>query len=348
MIRVGYDVTSLALSPYGGIARVCYHTLTEALKHDRVEPVGFYRSGKPGRDLENLPLVRSRTISPERFRKFDIAHGLCHRLPGLRAKRFVYTLHDVWSLYPNRYQPPHFQKKVAARMKRDLTRSDCIISDSNTTRDNLLKLELVPAEKVYVAHLGVHATAPVSGDATTQLSPVLSDQKYILCVGRMEYRKNLPHIIEAIRNLPKIHLVIVGEPGFGYDETVKPALDSFDNDRLHLFDRLPRDLVADLYRHAVALLLPSWEEGFGMPILEAMAHGCPVVTSNCSASAEIGGDAAVLVDPSSPAESAEAVERLIDDPEHRSRLIKAGYERAAGFTWERYFCRLFTIYTDGV
>ncbi|UCE24295.1 MAG: glycosyltransferase, partial [Candidatus Zixiibacteriota bacterium] len=96
--------------------------------------------------------------------------------------------------------------------------------------------------------------------------------------------------------------------------------------------------------NAVATLLPSWEEGFGLPIVEAMSNGCPIVTSNRSANAEVGGEGAILVNPENPDESREAIERLIEDQSFRNRMIEAGRRRASLFTWERYFDRLVDIY----
>lgn len=345
MIRAGYDVTALGDSLHGGIAQVCYHTLNEAVQHADIDAEGFYRSGHPNVELESkLPLRKLGLTTAWRVKPFDIVHGLCHRLPRLKGGRTVYTLHDIWSLYPNKYQSEGFQKKIGARMRRELIAADCIITDSETTRDNLLNLDLVPPEKIHVSHLGVALPAPEIGiHSRIGISELISDQ-YVLFVGRLEYRKNLPHVIEAVRGVSSMHLVLVGEPGFGYDEDVKPYLARMDSERLHVFNRLADEQMAGLYQNAVATLLPSWEEGFGLPILEAMSHGAPVITSNRSASAEVAAQAAVLVDPNDPAAGRKAILRLLDEPDYRSMLIHAGRERAAEFTWARYFDRLVTIY----
>ena len=345
MIRTGYDVTALARSAYGGIAQVCYHTLRQGQQHPEVAALGYYRSGRPQESqVKELSLKKSSFTDRWWGESFDIVHGLCHRLPRLRGRRSVYTLHDVWSLYPNRYQSPSFQKKIGARMRRELTQVDFVVTDSETTRTNLLGLDLVPAEKVAVAHLGVE-TPPDNDDPT--VPPALAGllaTRYVLFVGRLEYRKNLGHVVEAVAPLSGVNLVLVGQPGFGYEEHVKEQLGRIDNARLHLFSKVTFAELATLYRHAVATLLPSWEEGFGLPILEAMSHGSPVIASNCSASAEVTAEAAVLVPPDDPATSRAAVERLLEDLPFRDMLIHAGRERATGFTWERYFERLVMIY----
>lgn len=345
MIRLGFDVTALGKSVQGGIAQVCYHTLDEAHRHPDIAAEGFYRSGQPSTDLKHeLQLRKLGFTTGWRVKPFDIVHGLCHRLPRLRGHRTVYTLHDVWSLYPNKYQSEGFQKKIGPRMRRELIATDCIIANSNTTRDNLLKLDIAPPDKIHVSHLGVTVPAPETGIHTDAPIAELDGIKYVLFVGRFEYRKNLPHVIEAVCGVPSMHLVLVGEPGFGFDEHVKPYFGRIDSQRLHLFSRLSDEQMAGLYGKAVATLLPSWEEGFGLPILEAMIHGSPVITSDRSGSAEVAQQAAVLVDPTDPTASREAIIRLLDDADYRSMLVQAGRERAAGFTWERYFDRVVDIY----
>jgi glycosyltransferase involved in cell wall biosynthesis len=345
MIRAGLDVTALAHSPHGGIAQVCYHTLNEAVRHADIGAEGYYRSGRPTEKLQSeLPLRKLGLTTAWRLKPFDIAHGLCHRLPRMKGRRIVYTLHDVWSLYPNKYQSAGFQKQIGARMRRELIATDCIITNSETTRDNLMNLDLVRPEKVHVSHLGVTLPAPDKDiHSRTGISELIGGA-YVLFVGRLEYRKNLPHVIEAVRRVSSLHVVLVGEPGFDYKDDVIPYLGRMDSERLHVFSRLSDEHMSGLYQNAVATLLPSWEEGFGLPILEAMSHGSPVITSNRSASAEVAQQAAVLVDPSDPTAGREAIIRLLDDSSYRSMLIQAGRERAAGFTWRRYFDRVVEIY----
>jgi glycosyltransferase involved in cell wall biosynthesis len=99
-----------------------------------------------------------------------------------------------------------------------------------------------------------------------------------------------------------------------------------------------------LYRRALATLQPSWEEGFGLPMLESMAHGCPLITSNCSASAEIAGDGAILVDPGTPGKSREVLETLLADRSVRRNWAEKGRRRSLQFTWDAYFRGLLDLY----
>ncbi len=345
MIRIGYDVTALAHSAHGGIAQVCLHTLRQAGRNPDLDAHGYYRSGRPSEELISELSLKKMSLGDRWWgRSFDIVHGLCHRLPRLRGHRSVYTLYDVWSLYPNRYQSPSFQKKIGARMRRELTSVDFVVTNSETTRTNLLELDLVPPEKVGVSHLGVETSFDNDDPPVPPALTELVTTRYVLFVGRLEYRKNLGHVVDAVASLAGVNLVLVGQPGYGYEDHVSLHLSKFDGARLHLFSKVTYAELAILYRHAVATLLPSWEEGFGLPILEAMSHGSPVITSNCSAAAEVAAEAAVLVDPDDPVAGCEAVQRLLEDPPYRDMLIQAGLARAASFTWELYFERLVTIY----
>lgn len=345
MLTVAYEITALARSPFGGIAQACYHTLHQAVGNSDVSVCGLYRHGDPHTiGIPNLSARRwawhSRLTAP----RFDIVHALCHRMPAVRAKRTVYTIHDVWSLYSNPYQGREFQKRIGRRMRRELARADLVIADSNWTRQRLLSLDVIHADTCQVVPLGVSAPVePLQPSADPEIRR-LAGTNYVLFVGRLEIRKNIPHILEAVRPLHDVTLVLVGEPGFGYDDQVKPKLSQFPTHRLKRFSRIPAQDLTRLYRHATAALIPSWEEGFGLPILEAMVAGCPVITANCSSSAEIAEGAAILVDPQHPDQSCEALKHILGSPDERSKLAAAGKARAAQYTWPAYFGRLLEVY----
>ena len=342
MMNVAYDVTALARSPHGGIAQVCRHTALQAVGHPAVSADAWYRGRlTTDHDSTGLPPLRQQQVFLRFFgRGYDIAHGLCHRMPALKAKMYVYTVHDVWSLYPNEYQPPGFQEKVGKRMMREIAAADFVITDSDATRRSLLDLGLIPETKCATVHLGV--SLPELVPEREASGP--TGRPYVLFVGRLETRKNLAHVARAVADVPGLDLVLVGEPGYGYEETVKPALSILPSERLHVLKNVTAENLAHLYRGAVATLLPSWEEGFGMPILEAMVNGSPVITSDCSASAEIADGAAVLVVPSDPKPTTEVLRRLLDDSGYRQKLAELGLARAAQFRWTDYYENLVGIY----
>jgi glycosyltransferase involved in cell wall biosynthesis len=345
MISVAYDADSLAVSRYGGIATTCYHTLRQASLHPDIAPTALYRRGDPlSVGLGTIPWERHNILQRFLPDRFDILHALCHRLPTVRARKRVYMLHDAWSLRPNKYQPPAFQKKVGARMRRELAAVDLVIVGSQAVEKELAGHNLVDPAKVTVAYQGVEPPPAAFGKPITfEIEPLLR-VPYVLFVGRLETRKNILHILEAVRPLGDMHLVLVGQPGFGYENEISTGLAGFPDARLHRFTQIPGRDLGLLYRHALAGVFPSWEEGFGLPILEAMAAGCPVVTANCSAPPEVVGDSALLVDPNDPGQTREAIERLRADRAFGEKLGAAGARRAAAFTWERYFKVLASAY----
>ncbi len=345
MISVAYDVTSLAQSPFGGIAQVCQHTLEQAAKEDRVEPTALYRRGDPWH--LQVPGVRVTKVKwLDRFlgRRYDIVHALGHRIPPVRHHRLVYTLYDAWSLYPNEYQSSEFQKVIGRRMRRELIRADAIVCISEATRRKLLELDIVDSAKCRVALMGVSSPpSPVS--PPPKLAAELATP-FVLFVGRIEVRKNLEHIVAAVSPIDNLDLVIVGEPGYGYTDIERKALASFPANRLHRFAKISDTDLDWLYRNALATMQPSWEEGFGLPILEAMVRGCPVISSDCSASGEVAGEGGILVDPSQPMQSEEALRKMVADPDYRNEVAAAGPERCSQFNWTTYFGRLTEIYRE--
>ena len=345
MITVAYDLTSLAQSPFGGIAQVCLHTINQAVASDQLKTQGWYRRGKRF-NLDGLGCRVHRVVWADRFigPKPDILHALCHRIPTGRYEKLVYTLYDAWSLYPNQYQSADFQKLVGKRMRAELNRADAIVCISNTTREKLLELNIVDPAVCHVATMGVADSVEAVQAVVDPKVKRLDTRPFVLFVGRIETRKNLKHVVDALLPLRHLDLAIVGEPGYGYEEIAKTSLAAFPFERLHLFTQVDSGDLDWLYRKAVALLQPSWEEGFGLPILEAMVRGCPVLTSNCSASAEVGGDAAVLVNPAEASESSLVLQRLSDDPVYRETMSKAGIERAKYFSWRKYFEQLMITY----
>ena len=347
MMTVGYEVTSLAENRYGGIATVCRHTLKQAVNRPSIEPTALYRRGSAD-NFDEIGIQIRKISWRDHFRlsRYDVLHALCHRIPPVRHRRLVYTLHDAWSLYPNRYQSPDFQRKIGKRITVELRRADAVVCDSRATLERLDRLQIVDPARCQVVYPGVDPTAEwSSGLRSTELSQLLS-AKFVLFVGRIEVRKNLEHVIDAIIPLSDLHLVVVGEWGYGGREISAGTLSRLPMERLHRLERVSGAELSLLYSKATAALQPSWEEGFGLPMLEAMVHGCPLITSNCSASAEVAGDAAILVDPAESAQSTAALQQLLKDGAARTRWAEAGRVRSQAFTWSAYFEGLLNLYTN--
>ncbi len=345
MPSLACDVTAFAQNPYGGIARVCCHTAIESARQTDFAVTACYLKGaRPNFQNPVIQTCRLGLWSGLLGPNFDIAHSICHRKLPVKARFHVYTVHDAWSLAPNDYQSPAFQRKLGARMRRDLARVDLVTTDSHYTRSELLKYDLIDPDKCVPLPIGVTLPGAASGLEIPPSGLAAPDRPFVLFVGRLENRKNIQHILQAVSPISDLVLVLVGEPGFGYEEKIRPALGSFPAERLVHLKGLPEHQLLWLYRHALVMLQPSWDEGFGLPILEAMAAGCPVITSDRSAGAELAGDAAILVDPHAPEQSRREIERLLSDGQTRLDLIESGLSRAKGYTWERYGEQLTATY----
>lgn len=343
MLSVACDITAFAQNRFGGIARVCYHTVSELSKYDSFAVTAYLARGETP-EISGVTVKRLRPWTGFLESRYDIVHSLCHRRLDLKAKLHVYTVHDVWSLESNSFQSPEFQQKLGTRMRREISLADLVLTDSLWTRSQLIRFALIEESKCIALPVGVLVPDPAVIPTVPPSGFTVDGRPYVLFVGRLENRKNLPHILDALRPLRNFHLVLVGEPGYGYEENIKPLLASFPADRLTSLSRISESELLWLYRHALVTLQPSWEEGFGLPILESMAAGCPVITSNRGAMLEVAGDAAMLVDPGAPEQSRLGIERLLADAPYRMSLIEAGRRRAEEFTWRKYGEKLAAIY----
>jgi glycosyltransferase involved in cell wall biosynthesis len=189
---------------------------------------------------------------------------------------------------------------------------------------------------------------PVSDDDVTRVTRQHGvTRPYVLFVGTVEPRKNLPRVVDAFARIgrPDVELVLVGPTG--WNEDVAPAVAAL-GARARALGFVPRHDLAPLYAGAAAFVYPSLREGFGLPVLEAMAQGTPVVTSAATSTAEVAGDAALLVDPFDVDAIAAAIDRALTDGEVARRLRDAGRARAAEFPWSRTAEMTLAVYREAV
>jgi glycosyltransferase involved in cell wall biosynthesis len=174
------------------------------------------------------------------------------------------------------------------------------------------------------------------------------EEKMILTVGAIQLRKNSARLIEAFENLPaEWKLVLAGAAsGFGAEQILQRIESSPARDRIQVAGYVSSEELERLYSRAAIFAFPSLDEGFGIPVLEAMAHGVPVITSNCSALPEVAGEAAVLVDPTDVSAIAAALLDLTTGSEHRHALAEAGLARARNFTWQRAVDETYAVYCE--
>ncbi|MCC6178048.1 MAG: glycosyltransferase family 4 protein [Chloroflexi bacterium] len=284
----------------------------------------------------------------------DIFHSPDFVLPPVRRARTILTVHDLaFLLYPE-CADSHLRAYLERTVPRSVSRADFVVADSENTRNDVIVLLGVPPDRVAVVPGGVDPSfRPVEDPARraalrTQIG-LDAETPYILFVGVIEPRKNLIGLIEAFdilksrRALPH-KLVVVGRKGWLWEGTMQRADRSPYRDDIIFPGFIPDGELATLYSAAEMFAFPSHYEGFGLPALEAMACGTPVVASRASSLPEVVGDAGIQVDPNDREGLASALELLALNPDIRADFRRRGLERAATFTWQAAAEAMLDIY----
>src|ERR1039457_4404185 len=243
-----------------------------------------------------LPPNARRRLLAEPFgpRGADLFHGLNQRLPRIPMRHSVATFHDLFVM-TGVYSTPEFRARFIAQARDAAERADTVIAVSQFTASQVVSLLGVDPAKVHVVHNGIRHLVEPSAEPG---SAPPGREKVILNVGAIQKRKNIARLVEAFETLPpEWQLVLAGSHGYGADEILGRIAASPARNRIRVTGYLSPEELAGWYARAAVFAFPSLDEGFGMPLLEAMAAGVPVITSNRSALPEVAGDAALLVDP---------------------------------------------------
>jgi len=366
-LRVGVDIRPF-YEPLTGIGWYLYHLLHEIAKRDDVELFlfGDARVTDLGPTLKaDIPAnahicwfdLRGRGKISRAQRAAtaaayvlwmvlidcDVMFGANYFLPrllGAIARRRVITIHDLtYKRFPDLLQKETLHN-LEAHMPREIAAADAIICVSESTRDDLLRYYQLDSRRAVAIHSGLSVPGPGSR------APGLP-ARYILFVSTIEPRKNLGVLLDAFERLMARgaydgSLVGVGRVGWKSEDLV-PRLRGRG---VHHLDYLPPVELASIYSNAEVFVFPSIYEGFGFPLLEAMAFGVPSIAARSSSLPEIGGDAALYFDPADSRELEKQIERLTRDPALRQDLIARGKKRAAGFRWDVAAERTFTVFRN--
>jgi glycosyltransferase involved in cell wall biosynthesis len=285
----------------------------------------------------------------------DIFHSPDFVLPPLRKARGILTVHDLAFLMRPECADAHLRAYLEEVVPRSVQRADFIIADSENTRNDLVVLLGVPPGGVAVVPGGVEKRFGRVEDpevlARARRSIGVDEKPFLLAIGVIEPRKNLNRLMDAFALLkqrgigpPDLKLVLAGGRGWLFDGIFEHHAASPVRDDILMPGFVSDDLLPAVYSAANVLAFPSLYEGFGLPILEAMACGTPVVASRASCLPEVAEGAAVMVDPDDVEDLASALEQSLCDEELRSQLIGKGHQRAAEYTWQRAAERLLDVY----
>jgi glycosyltransferase involved in cell wall biosynthesis len=275
-------------------------------------------------------------------KKYQIDLFHTHYISPLRLScRSLVTIHDI--LFED--NPEYFERGFTFRskllVKRSARRADQVHTSSEYSRDRLKFHYGLEMDKVRLVQPGIDVDSSAIIDRATAAKYVLDKfgvENFILTVGRIEPRKNHLSLLKAYRLIRQHHahigpLVIVGQRDFGYDSFFDVVNSESLRDHVKIMENVDDTALVNLYRAARLFVYPSFAEGFGLPVLEAMAYGVPVITSKATSLPEVTMDAAVLVDPESPNALADAIMKLIDDEDRQISMSLKGVERAKRFSW---------------
>jgi len=335
-VRIALDATySLGknLSGVGVYSREMLLGLARAHPQQRFR--FYYRPHRLFKSFSDaLPLNASRRLLLGAPRA-DLFHALNQRVDQ-PARRTVSTFHDLFVM-SGEYSAPDFRARFTQQARQAADNSDAIIAVSQFTASQVQELLGVEPSRIHVVPHGVRIP-------TTQ-SPA-HRENLVLFAGVIQRRKNVGRLVKAFERLPPgWRLALAGaSQGYGAAAELRAVEESPRRTDIDLLGHLTMEQIHALYACARIFAFPSLDEGFGMPILEAMAHGVPVVTSRCSAMPEVAGDAALLVNPLDVDDLTHALTRLAADQELREDLIVRGHARALQFTWDSAVAKTWAVY----
>ncbi len=264
-------------------------------------------------------------------------------VPIAYSGKTITTIHDLsFVAYPE-FHPTKRVKYLTHMVRKSVSTSSHIITDSHFIKRELLEHYKIPETSVSTVHLGVKNSFRTYNPEQTK--PTLDklgliSNKYILSVATLEPRKNLTRLVEAYKALPdslknSYPLVLVGNAGWHNSSLFDSIRDLIDSQHVIVTGYLSDEQLNHMYAGATLFAYPSLYEGFGLPVIEAMASGCAVITSNCGATKEVAGDAAYLIDPNSTSSIKVALNCLLTNEALRDKLKESSIKRASLFTWGR-------------
>src|SRR6266496_509995 len=372
-MRIGIDGLPLT-QPLAGIGHYTFEVaqhLARGVRHDEVDivsPKAFVPSVTSQQDidshlrlsLEQVNLITGRwwSIGLPRYirrRGFDVFHGTNFEIPLQTVCPTVLTIHDLSLLL---HSETHVRRRVwRARRRLPLMarRATMIITVSEAVRDEVHQHLKIPLDRIATVHSAARKMfRPMNTERARQIRERLNiTDEFVLYAGTIEPRKNLSLLVRAFEEVfrqgkPELQLILAGKKGWLVDELYQSLRRSSAGDNVMLTGYLNDEELCALYSSCKLFVYPSLYEGFGLPPLEAMACGAPVIASRISSIAEVVGPAARLVSPHSVTELATAMNELLNDDSLREGYSAAGQKRARDFSWTLTADRTRAVYTEAI
>lgn len=371
-MKIGIDIRSLSIFNKAGIYQYTYNLVSSLLAIDSHNDYILFSAFLHGKGFRGDGRIKSKFVRrfPGRFLdlilerhpipiewiigKLDIFHGPCYFIPNSLRCKLIVTIHDLMFFRYPEFLRPEWVVSLKKRIYASSKRADAVIAVSNFTKREITELLNIPEERIWVIYNGIASNfRPVNDKAKIEemKSKYGVKSPYLLFVGNIEPKKNIETLIRAyveLRNstIYKYSLLVVGKKAWHFPtvwHTVKQL--NVEKDVIFL-DIVDSDDLPYLYSGAEVFIFPSLFEGFGIPVIEAMACGTPVVASNLTSLPEIAGDAAVLVDPLNVEEITGAIYNVLSNSELRRQLVKKGLERAKDFSWEKTARETLALYKE--
>lgn len=314
----------------------------------RFEPLSERAGNYTVRELLTVPVALARA-------RIDLFHAPHYVVSPLVRCPFVVTIHDCIHLRFPQYLPNQLAPRYASTMMRSsATRARRVLTVSQASKQDIVDYLRVPPEKVEVIYNALDerlATPPTDAELVRVRDRYQLDAPFILYTGNIKPHKNIDRLVEAYallrqQGVTEARLLIIGDEVSKYPNLRRLVHRHQLHPHVRFLGFVSDEMLAILYRLATVFVFPSLYEGFGLPPLEAMAAGTPVVSSNVSSLPEVVGDAALLIDPMDPGALAAAMARVIREPELRDTLIARGHARVRAFSWERSATRVREVYEE--
>ncbi len=348
--RFGFDEDGLPNRV--GSSEVCFQLLCQLYKVDQKNNYTVYLPFAPTSDLPQetqrwqykiIPSKRLWTLfalqKSVKKDSLDLFFNPTHYSPFFLNCPQIITILDV----SYKYFPELFKKKDLYKLslwgKYSVKSASKILTISEHSKDDIIKEYGVSPSKIAVLHVGIKDEV-VSKMTKEEFSKKYKvNSPYVLFVGTIQPRKNIKKLIEAFSKVADknkdVNLIIVGKKGWMYEEILESDKEFGVENRVLFLHDVSNDELPYFYKNAECFVLPSLYEGFGLPVLEAMKYGCPVVTSNVSSLPEAGGEAALYVNPNDASDIFEKIDKVLNDKSLREKMIKKGHDQVKKFSWEK-------------